>query len=298
MNFEDELERNLLRDDVDIIHDRIVQVIDSSTSQSPPPSPQIVLPPEIMNGGYLRPPVLRQTKKCALTQTQWTRINDHVQEHFSSHVNIGGTFQKIPIGIHALKISAKQGWVLYKKRECERRKRARVKIEQLRVERSVGSHQKMDEKERETEFAKLMMMIVEMCENCRKMYVTVNLFWGVTLCDLCYYCPIVINGIMERKIENTNTFFSSFGEPYTSPNSPPPPPLFPPYPPSKTYSCCDTSCEEEEDVNEFKNFCLDVASDNSFESHMTNTFNIFEGVMTKQEREFEEEAGSTTEKNK
>jgi hypothetical protein len=77
--------------------------------------------------------------------------------------------------------------MLYKKRECERRKRLRIKLEKEReIERQGGP-------------ANILLSMVDACEVCRKLYVTVNLFWGVTLCDSCYFNKDVIDDIMKKK---------------------------------------------------------------------------------------------------
>lgn len=122
------------------------------------------------------------------TQTQWTRSLDAVQEHFSSHVVVDGTSHKLPPLIYALKLDAKHSWLLYKKRECERRKRIRKKLEE----------EKKKERDRK-EPANILLSMVDMCEICKRLYVTVNLFWGVTICDSCYFNPCVINDIMKAK---------------------------------------------------------------------------------------------------
>ena len=127
--------------------------------------------------------------KSIKSQTQWTRALDVVQEHFSSHVILDGVSQKIPPQIYALKHSAKRDWILYKKRECERRKRIREKIKREKTNEQHGKP------------ANVLLAMVDSCESCRRLYVTVNLFWGVTLCDSCYFNPEVINGYMTSRLE-------------------------------------------------------------------------------------------------
>lgn len=125
-------------------------------------------------------------KKTRL-RAQWTKMHDAVQEHFTSHVMINGTTHLLPPNIYALKQTSKQSWMLYKKRECERRKRLRQKIEkEKKVEESGGP-------------ANLLLSMVDSCEVCKKFYITVNLFWGVTLCDVCYFNEEVIHEIMSAK---------------------------------------------------------------------------------------------------
>lgn len=122
-------------------------------------------------------------------KSHWTRIYDSIQEHFSSHVNINCTSHLLPPNIYALKQSAKQGWLLLKKRECERRKRLRLKIEAEREKEKLGE-----------EPSNILLSLVDSCESCKKLYVTVNLFWGVTLCDFCYFNSEVVSEIMRNKV--------------------------------------------------------------------------------------------------
>lgn len=122
-------------------------------------------------------------------QSQWTRIADAVQEHFCSHVIIEGEAFKLPKEIYAMKVQAKNTWVLYKKRECERRKRIRRKL------------QKEKEKECSNQPSNLLLALVDRCEACKRFYVTVNLFWGVTLCDSCYFNEGTIYEIMQQQRE-------------------------------------------------------------------------------------------------
>lgn len=130
-------------------------------------------------------------------KSQWTRIYDEIQEHFSSHVNINQISHLLPPNIYAMKQTAKQSWLLYKKRECERRKRLRLKIEAEREKEEKGE-----------EPGNILLSMVDSCECCRKLYVSVNLFWGSTLCDICYFNPEVIQGIVSTK---SKTFASPVG---------------------------------------------------------------------------------------
>src|SRR3989304_1767177 len=126
------------------------------------------------------------------SRTQWTRVHDGVQEHFSSHVLINGAAYKLPSNIYALKQIAKQSWMLYKKRECERRKRLRVKLEKEREIEAQGGP------------ANILLSMVDACEVCKKLFVTVNLFWGLTICDLCYFNEDVIKDIMKQRKDYVN----------------------------------------------------------------------------------------------
>lgn len=122
-------------------------------------------------------------------KTQWTRIHDEVQEHFSSHVLINNSMHQLPPSIYALKHTAKQSWMLYKKRECERRKRLRQKLEKERMIEKQGGP------------ANILLSMVDSCEICKKLYISVNLFWGITLCDICYFNPEVIQDIMSQRVK-------------------------------------------------------------------------------------------------
>lgn len=181
--FEDEVSYSLDKDDATILEERYRYRTSSSnlptSSSSPSPSSSKVA----------RERQHRLTKSTK-SQTQWTRALDAVQEHFSSHVSLDGSSHKLPPNIYALKTIAKHNWVLYKKRECERRKRIRRKIE------------KEKDNERNGKPANVLMAMVDSCEACKRLYVTVNLFWGVTLCDSCYFNPGVINEIMKSRNES------------------------------------------------------------------------------------------------
>lgn len=180
-NFEDELASDLEKDDVEVIQarfnsyrKRIRQVENKLLCEKMGVDPSI------------NPTLLRTNARR--TKTQWTRSLDAVQEHFSSHVQVDGTSHKLPAVVYALKLESKHSWLLYKKRECERRKRIRKKLEDER------------KKERDKkEPANILLSMVDMCEICKRLYVTVNLFWGVTICDICYFSPSVINDIMKSK---------------------------------------------------------------------------------------------------
>ena len=164
-NYETECESELDKDDADVIANRYSKFINALETIK-----------NKENG----------IKKTRL-KAQWTKMHDAVQEHFTSHVMINGTSHLLPPNIYALKQSSKQSWMLYKKRECERRKRLRLKIEkEKKIEESGGP-------------ANLLLSMVDACEVCRKFYITVNLFWGVTLCDVCYFNVDVISEIMKSK---------------------------------------------------------------------------------------------------
>lgn len=174
--FEDELASDLEKDDAEILEkryrDKKAKTEESSSSSSKVPGES------------------SKTTKSIKSQTQWTRSLDVVQEHFSSHVILDGVSQKIPPQIYALKHSAKRDWILYKKRECERRKRIREKIKREKTNEQHGKP------------ANVLLAMVDSCESCRRLYVTVNLFWGVTLCDSCYFNPEIINGYMSSRLES------------------------------------------------------------------------------------------------
>jgi hypothetical protein len=199
------------------------------------------------------------TKKSKKSQTQWTRVLDAVQEHFSSHVSLDGgiTLHQLPYNLYALKVAAKHSWVLYKKRECERRKRIRIKLEKEKANAQSGKP------------VNVLLAMVDSCESCKRLYVTVNLFWGVTLCDSCYFNPAILNDIMKHRnesiegrtsytpenivkevIQYRKDFFRKENKNYFSPAAllppPPPPPLPPPPPSSSSSSDCRKHFEKDE----------------------------------------------------
>jgi len=180
--FEDEVAKGLTKDDATILEDRYRHRTRKTTKKTF----QSSLPPSSSKAVKERQDRISKNIK---SQTQWTRALDAVQEHFSSHVTLDGSSHKLPPSIYALKTIAKHNWVLYKKRECERRKRIRRKLEREK------------EKERSGKPANILMAMVDSCEVCKRLYVTVNLFWGVTLCDSCYFTPGVINDIMKSRGE-------------------------------------------------------------------------------------------------
>ncbi len=127
-------------------------------------------------------------KKNSRIKSHWTRVYDVIQEHFSSHVNINKSSYMLPPNIYAMKHGAKQSWLLYKKRECERRKRLRVKMDEEKRKENDG-----------VEPSNMLLSLVDTCECCKKLYIAVNLFWGITLCDICYFNSDVIEEIMKSK---------------------------------------------------------------------------------------------------
>jgi len=169
--FEDELASDLEKDDAEILEKRYKDKKERKESSQTT---------EKIPG---------EKSKSIKSQTQWTRSLDVVQEHFSSHVILDGVSQKIPPQIYALKHTAKRDWILYKKRECERRKRIREKIKREKTNEQYGKP------------ANILLAMVDSCESCRRLYVTVNLFWGITLCDSCYFNPEIINGYMTSRLE-------------------------------------------------------------------------------------------------
>jgi len=72
--------------------------------------------------------------------------------------------------------------------------------------------------------------MVDTCEHCKRLFATVNLFWGVTLCDPCYFNEGVIQSIMkarqniqkenEKMAKNSNDVLL---ETFRLTNPPPPP---------------------------------------------------------------------------
>lgn len=196
--YEEQCESDLEKDDATILEQRYEAALASSNLAT-------VINDDQTIDGVKSNEKVSERKRKRLIKSQWTLIHDGVQEHFSSHVLVNSAAYLLPINIYLLKQSAKKTWVLYKKRECERRKRLRKKMElEKEIESSKGP-------------ANLLLSLVDTCEICRKLYVTVNLFWGVTVCDLCYFNPEVITDIMKKHIgegqpSNVNGSSSSIGE--------------------------------------------------------------------------------------
>lgn len=137
----------------------------------------------------------------------------------------------IPKEIICLKMKCKNLWGLYKKRECERRRRYRKKVSKF-IEQKVtegdlninfknfleknsesgdlvqdnGKIQKMLRQPKFLEkilgilqySPEFMKIVTDRCENCNYLFVNVNLFWGKTLCDTCYFNPKVIIETMSE----------------------------------------------------------------------------------------------------
>lgn len=176
--FEQELSKDLELDDATILERRYQERIAKEKKKE-----------EEEKGDVTTTTTTPSSVKSIKSQTQWTRALDVVQEHFSSHVILDGVSHRIPPNIYALKHAAKRDWILYKKRECERRKRIREKIEREKKNERYGKP------------ANVLLAMVDSCEACRRLYVTVNLFWGVTLCDSCYFNPDIINELMTSRLE-------------------------------------------------------------------------------------------------
>jgi hypothetical protein len=71
---------------------------------------------------------------------------------------------------------------LYKKKECERRRRYKRK-----------------EKENKSKPKHATNLLLNRCGICGRLRMGVNLFWGVVLCDLCYFTPSRILFVMNRR---------------------------------------------------------------------------------------------------
>ena len=142
----------------------------------------------------------------------------------------GGFVMKVPIpgNIVCMKMKCKNMWNLYKKRECERRRRFRKKItkylQDIIVKENVEKNFGQDEEQKTVAHTKIrnivndlkvenllknpkfvdksinllqysedfMKIVADRCENCNNLFLSMNLFWGKTLCDGCYFNPHVI----------------------------------------------------------------------------------------------------------
>jgi len=90
---------------------------------------------------------------------------------------------------------ARNVYCKYKKREAERRRRYKVK-------------------EAGGEFVSQILYEVHECERCMLLKENVNLFWGVTLCDKCYYTPKVLYDIIQNRLEKVQPFINNPSETY------------------------------------------------------------------------------------
>lgn len=191
-NLEDIIENNLDEDDTQELKRRFT--IYSKTrklyrknkkefhSKNDPPE-TISLSPLSKKRKFDHPDKFYPYFKC-----QWTTHHDAVSEHFCSHIILEPSqIYTLPDQIYALKQAAKTSYVLYKKRECERRKRIRKRLEKEKAntENNLPSN--------------LLLCMTDQCEFCKKLFVTVNLFWGHTLCDLCYFNEDIIKQIMHQR---------------------------------------------------------------------------------------------------
>ena len=168
-NYESECESDLEKDDSEVLRKRYDSFVKDMF--------------------YKKEKAIGKKPVVKLKKSHWTRIYDSVQEHYSSHVLINQSNYLLPSNICALKQAAKASWMLYKKRECERRKRLRLKIEKEKELEEKGCP------------SNLLLSMVDACEVCKKLYITVNLFWGITLCDICYFNEEVISDIMKDKVK-------------------------------------------------------------------------------------------------
>jgi len=146
---------------------------------------------------------------------------------------------KLPKNVRLFKYKARDKFCRYKKAECERRRRyanrrktiftksfIKQTCESRRLQKKIDYEMKHGEDERRLqrllkkkadllEAAKYTTVLTEAmqdltmrCENCKKLYLRVNLFWGVSLCDICYFDTDVIQNIMSN--------YSAFCEPKKS----------------------------------------------------------------------------------
>ena len=150
---------------------------------------------------------------------------------FRSHIlmNIFDRDLMLPKNVMIFKKKARDKFGRYKKAECERRRRyaGRRKmiftnkfIKQTRESRrlqkqidrevmnGIESSEKLErlmlKKAKVLDEARYDVMLNEAvqdltmrCEKCKKLYMRVNLFWGISLCDVCYFDKRIIYEIMD-----------------------------------------------------------------------------------------------------
>lgn len=159
-------------------------------------------------------------------KTQWFRLSsearcswvnmDPTTAHFHSHVEYnrkedGSEFSqtehqhpliqalRLPSRVILLREGAKQRFKWYKKRECERRRRYRMAREVYDIQRKRFQEKKHSITLEDLDMMKqYTMSILERCEFCGGFFLSINLFWGTTICDSCYFNPANIQSIMQK----------------------------------------------------------------------------------------------------
>ena len=149
---------------------------------------------------------------------------------FMSHISVHETTDELalPKNVRLYKKEAKLAMSKYKKAECERRRRYRKRRKDIlsgiflkhtresrRIQAKIMNEisrtppnmekikklEKRWENHREKTHYDLMLKeaiqeLLNKCVICKKLYLKVNLFWGLTLCDECYFQPEYIKRIM------------------------------------------------------------------------------------------------------
>ena len=168
---------------------------------------------------------------------------------FRSHIQFN-TFErdvKLPKNVKVYKNKARDKFSRYKKAECERRRRyARRRkmiftnkfVKQTResrrlqkkidmalmnegencekVERLLGKKARLLEESRyDAMLNEAVQDLTMRCETCKKLFLRVNLFWGISLCDSCYFDKTVLIHIMsdyEKYCKPKKSRFNQIGE--------------------------------------------------------------------------------------
>jgi hypothetical protein len=151
---------------------------------------------------------LRSIARSDIKSNQ-TREPHPMLYHFgvkSNPATYGVSLQETEI-IHHYKEKSRQLFGLYKKKECERKRRYRKKKKTPITE---------------PKFA------LNRCSLCEKLRPAVNIFWGNVLCDRCYFTPSRIHFIMTRIFQNVPRFEEETVAATTAAAITPPPPATPP----------------------------------------------------------------------
>lgn len=163
-------------------------------------------------------------KLAAQAKCCWVNM-DNTDTHFHSHVEYtrkedGTEMQvenhpliqalKLPSKVILLRERCKRRFKWYKKRECERRRRYRLVRKSYEEKRKAFLSKKDEVTVEDLDVMKTYALaILERCEFCGGFFLFVNLFWGATLCDRCYFNPANICSIMQKDEGKLNSFVSA-----------------------------------------------------------------------------------------
>lgn len=128
---------------------------------------------------------------CLKRELYWASVSDHkpcsLKTAFHTDSNTYGEVDTEIIEQH--KARAQIIFKLFKKKECERKRRARKSGRDCTCE-----------------------IFLNRCGVCDRLRPAVNLFWGELLCDKCYFSPSRIRFIMERRFGDLPSLESKLEE--------------------------------------------------------------------------------------